>query len=108
MEKSNFTFIKTNNRFIKIEFDKIAYIKGLGNYVEIVMIQSQKYVYYKSLKELIDTLPDQFMRIQNSYIVNLITIDSFENNHVVIGESKIPVGKSYRDCLKETINTLLL
>ena len=108
MTNADFTFIKTNKKFIKIEFDKIAYIKGLGNYVEIVMIYDQKYIYYKSLKELIENLPNQFMRIQNSYIVNLTTIDMFQDNQIIIGDYKISVGKSYRECLKETIEKLLL
>lgn len=108
MKENEFTFIKTNKKFVKVEFDKIAYIKGLGNYVEIVMVYNQKYVYYKSLRELIESLPNQFMRIQNSYIVNLTTIDMFQDNHIVIGDYKISVGKSYRECLKETIEKLLL
>ncbi|WP_442267407.1 LytR/AlgR family response regulator transcription factor [Tenacibaculum sp. ZS6-P6] len=106
--KNDFTFIKTNRKFIKIKFEEIAYIKGLGNYVEIVTINKQKYIYYKSLKELIENLPNEFLRIQNSYIVNLVTIDSYQDNQIVIGEFKISVGKSYRECLKETIEKLLL
>lgn len=103
MKKKNFTFIKTNKRYIKIEFDKIAYIKGLGNYVEIMMTTKIKYIYYKSMKDLIDNLPNEFMRIHNSYIVNLTTVDTFEDNHIIVQNHKIAVGKTYKECLKNSL-----
>ncbi len=108
MGKHNFTFIKTNKKYVKIYFDEIAYIKGLGNYVEIITINENKYIYYRSLKDLIKKLPSQFMRVHNSYIVNLTTIDAFEDFQVIVKETKITVGKSYRECLKNSIEKLLL
>ncbi|SEA53026.1 LytTr DNA-binding domain-containing protein [Flavobacterium gillisiae] len=105
---NNFAFIKTDKKLIKLYFDEITVIKGLGNYVEILTIENKKYIYYKSLKELIDNLPNEFMRVHNSYIVNLTNIDSFEDNHILLNETKISVSKSYRECLNTAINKLLL
>jgi DNA-binding LytR/AlgR family response regulator len=34
----------------------------------------KKYIYYKSLKDLIENLPNEFMRVHNSH-VNLTNID---------------------------------
>lgn len=104
----NFTFIKTNKKLIKISFDDILFIKGLGNYVEIFVNDNKKYVYYKSLKDLIEKLPDEFMRVHHSSIVNLKNVESVEDNHLVIGENKITVAKSYKDCLLSSIEKLLL
>ena len=108
MKNEKFTFIKTDKKLIKIYFDDITVIKGLGNYVEILTINDKKYTYYKSLKDLIENLPDEFMRVHNSYIVNLTNIDVFEDNHVVLKEVKIAIGKSYKDCLAATFNKFLL
>lgn len=108
MKKQNFTFIKTNKKYVRIYFDEIAYIKGLGNYVEITTIKKKKHIYYKSLKDLIENLPSQFMRVHNSYIVNLTIIDSLEDNQITVNNVKISVGKSYKECLKKSIEKLLL
>lgn len=108
MIENNFTFIKSDKRLVKLNFDQISIIKGLGNYVEIFMTDDRKFVYYRSLKELIDKLPDEFMRVHNSYIINLKNVEYFEDNQLVIGKNKIAVAKSYKDCLLESIDKLLL
>lgn len=108
MIENNFTFIKSDKRLVKLYFDQISIIKGLGNYVEIFMTDDRKFVYYKSLKELIDKLPGEFMRVHNSYIINLKNVEYFEDNQLSIGKNKIAVAKSYKDCLLESIDKLLL
>lgn len=108
MKNEKFTFIKTDKKLIKIYFDDITVIKGLGNYVEILTVNDKKYVYYKSMKDLIENLPDEFMRVHNSYIVNLTNVDVFEDNHIVLKDVRIAIGKSYKECLTDTFNKFLL
>ncbi|WP_248574851.1 LytTR family DNA-binding domain-containing protein [Flavobacterium sp. H122] len=107
-EQQNFTFIKSDKKLIKLNFDDILFVKGLGNYVEIFVRNNKKYIYYKTLKELIDKLPDEFMRVHNSNIVNLKNVDYIEDNHLIIGENKIVIAKSHKDCLLKSIDKLLL
>lgn len=106
--QQNFTFIKTDRKLIKLNFDDILFVKGLGNYVEIFVKNNKKYIYYKSLKSLINKLPEEFMRVHNSYIINLKNVAHIEDNHLIIEEHKITVAKSYKDCLISCIDKLLL
>lgn len=108
MENKNFAFIKTDKKMIRLFYDDLTVIKGLGNYVEISTTTGKKYVYYKALKELIEDLPDQFMRIHNSYIINLTNVECFENNQLTLGDVKISVAKSYRECLATSLNNMML
>ena len=108
MKNEKFTFIKSDKKLIKIYFDEITIIKGLGNYVEILTTENKKYIYYKSLKDLIENLPNEFMRVHNSYIVNLTNIDVLEDNHIILKNMKIAVGKSYKECLNSSINKFML
>ncbi|NBL64532.1 LytTR family transcriptional regulator [Flavobacterium sp. NST-5] len=107
MNTVKYTFIKSDRKLIKLFFDEILVIKGLGNYVEI-FTKRKKYIYYKSLKELIDGLPDEFMRVHNSFIINLTNVDYLEDHHIMIGEHEISVAKSYRECLSRRMERLLL
>lgn len=106
--QANFTFIKADRKLIKLSFDDILFIKGLGNYVELFVRNNKKHVYYKTLKDLIEKLPDEFMRVHHSNIVNLKNVDYVEDNHLIIGEHKISIAKSYKDCLLQRIDGLLL
>lgn len=108
MKNEKFTFIKSDKKLIKIYFDEITIIKGLGNYVEILTTENKKYTYYKSLKDLIENLPNEFMRVHNSYIVNLTNIDVLEDNHIILKNVKIAVGKSYKECLNSSLNKFML
>ncbi|MFP3831259.1 LytR/AlgR family response regulator transcription factor [Chryseobacterium sp. SIMBA_028] len=108
MENRTFAFVKTDKKLIKLFYKDIMIIKGLGNYVEVYTLNGKRYIYYKTLKDLIDSLPDEFMRVHNSYIVNLINIESFEDNQLVCGDIKIAVAKSYKDCLTEALCKMML
>ncbi|SHM78306.1 LytTr DNA-binding domain-containing protein [Flavobacterium saccharophilum] len=108
MKEEKFTFIKTDKKIVKLHFDSIAVIKGLGNYVQIITIENINHTYYKSLKDLIDVLPNEFMRVHNSFIVNLTNIDSIEDNHIIAKGNKITIGKTYKDCLTKAINKFVL
>lgn len=105
---ADYTFIKSDKKLIRLAFNDIAIIRGLGNYVEILTADQRKIVYYKTLKELIERLPDEFMRVHNSFIVNLRNVDFFEDNHLTIGIHRISVTKSYRECLSKRLDSLLL
>lgn len=108
IETRTFAFIKTEKKLIKLFFNDISVIKGLGNYVEVLTINKNKYIYYKTLKDLIENLPDEFMRVHNSYIVNLTNIESFEDNHLISGDLKITVAKSYKECLQTALGKMML
>lgn len=108
MENRTFAFIKTDKKLVKLFFKDITIIKGLGNYVEINTVFQKKYIYYKTLKELIESLPDEFMRVHNSYIVNLTNIEYFEDNRLACQDQKIAVAKSYKDCLVTALNKMML
>lgn len=108
MDIQKFTFIKADKKLVKIYFDEITYIKALGNYIEIHSINNSKLIYYKSMKDIINNLPKEFMRIHNSYIVNLTNVTAFEDNHILLAGFRISVGKSYRECLSIAFSKYLL
>lgn len=108
MKNGNFTFIKTDKKLVKLYFNEITIIKSLGNYVEILTTENKKYIYYKSLKDLIENLPNEFTRVHNSHIVNFTNIDILEDNHIILKNVKVAVGKSYKECLNSSINKFML
>ena len=87
--------IKSDKRFFRIPADEILFIEGLGNYV-IYHTVDQKLISYTSLKDALDKLPSNFIRIHKSYVVNRYQIKSYDPESVEINKTFIPVGKSFK------------
>jgi DNA-binding LytR/AlgR family response regulator len=93
--KSDFIFVKSEYRVIKIELKDILYLESLRDYVAI-HINGGKILTLQSLRSFEETLdPAKFMRIHKSYIIAIDKISAVERKRVVIGETYLPVGETY-------------
>lgn len=89
--------IKADHRVYRLSYDEILYIEGMKEYVRFHVLDS-KITTLESLIKLESILPqNQFYRVHKSYIVNKKMVKSLYANQLEIGESLIPVGKSYRE-----------
>src|SRR6478609_6341735 len=90
-------FIKDGFKNSKIQFKEILFIKGSGNYLDIVL-KEKTHSPRMTFMELVEKLPSsEFFRIHQSYIVNIEMIDKIENNHVFIEKHEIPISSRYRE-----------
>ncbi|WP_242133879.1 LytR/AlgR family response regulator transcription factor [Aestuariivivens marinum] len=93
---SSYFFIKDGFKTIKIAFEDILHIKGSGNYLDVVS-KEKTFSPRMTFTEIVEKLPaSQFVRVHQSYVINISKIDKIENNHVSIGEHKIPIGNRYK------------
>jgi DNA-binding LytR/AlgR family response regulator len=92
-------FIKDGSKNIKLEFEEIKFIKGSGNYLDI--FSKEKYYSPRmTFSEIVEKLPTtQFIRIHQSYIINVAYIQKIENNHVYIETHKLPISDRYKAIL---------
>ena len=102
-------FFKTDKGIIRLDSDDVFYIEALENYIK-VFTEGKTYVVHHTLKSIIEKLPQQYIRIHRSYIVNVNRIHQIQNNIVVVvinGERKvIPVGKAYQKEFFDKLNIL--
>jgi DNA-binding LytR/AlgR family response regulator len=93
---SNFMFVKSDYRIVKIEFNDILYIEGMRDF-RCIVTQQGKTVTSTSFTELETLLPQQlFSRIHKSYIVSLQKIKSIEHHRVYITDKILPIGESFK------------
>lgn len=89
--------IRADRKFYKINFDDILYIEGQKAYVTF-HTNKKKITALASLKELEEKLPHHlFIRIHKSYIVAIREILSLEGNMIEVNNTKLPVGKIFKD-----------
>jgi DNA-binding LytR/AlgR family response regulator len=101
---SDFIFVKSDKKLIKVLFEEIYYIEGLKDYV-ILHTPNGRLVTLQTMKSLESKLPTKiFMRSHRSYIINLQKIDVLEGNMVYINKKSLPIGKNYKDDLLKIIN----
>jgi len=102
-----YMFVKSGKQISKVEYDKILYLEALREYVNIIT-EDSKMMIYKRMKELEEQLPANFVRIHNSYIVNIDHIQHIADNQVMVGKAKLPVSASYREPFLQMVNKRLL
>lgn len=97
-------FIYSDKTFFRIEIDEILFIKGEGDYISI-HTTSKKWMLNDSLKNWQSKLPTkQFIKVHQSYIINKNRIDKFQGNRVFIAKNEIPVSRSHRNALIESLS----
>lgn len=103
-EKPDYTFIKSGNKSVKIYFDKILYIEGMRDYLQIHTEDSKIMTLqnFSNMQDLLD--PQQFVRVHKSYIVAVNKIDYIENNAIKIKNKIIPVSSTYKVAFFNLLN----
>ena len=104
---TDYLFVKSGKQVHKIEYAAIYYLEALKEYIAIHTVK-EKILVYKRMKEVAESLPAQFVRIHNSYIVNIQHIKNIDSNMVLIQEQRLPVSNSYRELFQQRINEKML
>lgn len=103
----NFIFIKADKKTVKLNFNDIKYLEGLGDYIKI-HTKKKTIVSKLTIKKMEELLPkNNFPRVHKSFIVSLNMIESIEGNQIEIEGEKIPIGQIYRQSFMDLINTFL-
>jgi DNA-binding LytR/AlgR family response regulator len=93
----DFIFVKSERKYIKLNYNDIYFIEGLKDYV-ILHANKGKYMTAMNVKTIHSKLPSAvFFRTSKSYIINVNHINEIDGEDVIIQDSKIPIGRSYRD-----------
>lgn len=94
---TDYIFVKTDSRLVKVNLDDILLVEGMKDYIAIHTTQD-KLITLQSLRSMEDSLPpQQFMRIHKSFIIAVNKIDSIERNRIFIKQQVIPIGDTYRE-----------
>jgi DNA-binding LytR/AlgR family response regulator len=105
-KNSDFIFVKSEYKQLKINFDEVLYFEGLKDYIKIWLVNQPKAILtLMSLKSLEEELPEsKFMRIHRSFIVALDKIEEIERNQVIINKQRITVAEQYKNKFQQFIS----
>lgn len=90
--------VRDGGKLVQIALDRLLFLEAQSNYTRLVATD-HSVLALASLKQLAETLPDEFMRVHRSYIVNTGLINQIEGDTIKIGGHKVPIGETYREAV---------
>jgi len=89
-------FIKSGNKFFKVNFSEIIYIESMKDYLKI-HTADYNLVTHQTMTEMERILPaKQFIRVHKSFIVATGRIKSVYGSTIETEKDTIPIGLSYK------------
>lgn len=101
-----FIFVKEGARLVRIDLNTLLYVKGTREYVTLVM-PDRKIMSLQSMKKLEQELPSTFVRIHNSFIVNLAAIQVVNKDDVEIQGESLPIGATHKKIFLEKLQSFV-
>jgi len=103
-------FVKTDYRMVKIAIQSIRYVEGMSEYLKLhIEGMAKPIVTLLAMKVLEERLPQNFMRIHRSFIVNLDKVQEVNKNRVILdADTYLPIGDSYKEQFNRYIETRFL
>jgi signal transduction histidine kinase len=95
MEKP-FIELTSNRKSVRIPFENITYIESLADYVKVHLSGSEEIISKEKISVLEEKLPEYFVRIHRSFIVNRQNVIRFSNSEVELGAANLSIGRSYK------------
>jgi len=96
LEQGYFT-VRSERKSVRLQFEEVTFIESLADYVRIHTIDGRAINTKQKISKLETDLPEIFVRIHRSFLVNRNNTSRFTREYVVVGENEIPVGRSYKN-----------
>ena len=88
-----------------IPLDELFYIESLNDYVKVVTADSEL-VTREKITSLSKKLPNQFIRIHRSFLVNSKKVTSFTATEISILNTTLPISRTYKKQAAKTLKSL--
>lgn len=87
------------NNKSKVYLDRLKYIKSDGNYLEFVT-NDKTIIDRNKLKDILDNLPPNFVRVHRSYVINKNFIDALNSTTLYLKPNiEIPLSRTFKSNL---------
>jgi len=95
-QASDFIYIRSEGKLIKVNYHDILYIVGMRDYRRI-FTTDRSIMTLQTFRELEQLIPSSIVcRVHKSYMVSLSKIDVIAPKSVHIGDKVIPISKTYK------------
>lgn len=97
-EKAKYQVLElvSNRQKVRIPFETIYYIESLSDYINVHTENIGEVKSKEKISALSKRLPENFLRIHRSFIINTNKLTRFNSNEVEINRVTLNIGRSYK------------
>ena len=100
--KTEQIIVRVDRQNKPIDLDDLMVIESLADYVKL-HLTSESVITKEKISQLQEKLPDYFIRVHRSFIVNKNHIDTYSKEELTIGQMTIKISRTYK---KEAIEAI--
>ncbi len=100
VNEEKFIYLRANQMMQKVFLDSILYIEALKDYVQLITTD-KKITIQDTMKSMEEQLPENYIRVHKSYIINKNKIEKYTTQSVIISTKEIPIGRAFKGYLKQ-------
>jgi hypothetical protein len=93
--KTEFITVRADRKNHQIKLDDIIYLESLSDYVKI-HFNNQTLTTRETISSFEENLPETFVRIHRSYIINQLHVSEFNSTSVKMDETELPISRTYK------------
>lgn len=89
-------FISIDRQQQKLLLDKVLFMESRGDYLKFVLENEKPLMSKMTLKSIQQQIPENFIQIHRSFIINKDKITAFQKEKVKVGEEWLTIARSFR------------
>ncbi len=101
--KKSFLEIMSNRKIAKIPYNDIIYIESLSDYIKVITTNGE-IISKEKISNLENRLPELFLRIHRSFIVNTDKIRNISSDKIEVDNTCLSIGRSYKKAVKASLS----
>ena len=88
VKENDFLFLKVDYRYVRVQLKDIIYIEGMNEYLKVHIASGDPLLVHTSFKQMNGHLPDHFLQVHRSYVINVNYISEVERSVVLLENGK--------------------
>ena len=103
----NVIYLKCDSRFVRTECDDIRFIEGNNEYLKVHLVSEAPFLTHMTFRQISEYLPQNFIQIHRSYLVNMKHAISVERTLVTLDDRTVlPVSDTRRSELLQYMSAV--
>jgi len=95
----------SNRQVVRIPHNDILFIESLSDYIQVHCEKLGKVTSKEKISAIDETLPERFVRIHRSFVVNANKVTKVTANEVYLNDIRLNIGRTYKKEVADILKT---